>query len=197
LHKQFDGLIDSFIEEKVGIQLQFLSEELANNLRNNLLKLYSNNELHQARIGNQEKLTKITEFRSDKIYWLDKSHHNIYENQFLELMDEFILYLNRTCYTGITSCEFHYAMYEEGSFYKRHLDQFKSDQSREFSMIIYLNDTWQEGDGGELCIYHKDTIQIITPTNRKAVFFKSSELEHEVLLSHKKRLSITGWFKKG
>jgi SM-20-related protein len=47
--------------------------------------------------------------------------------------------MNETCYAGITGYEFHYAFYEEGSFYKRHVDQFQNNQGREFSMITYLN----------------------------------------------------------
>ena len=62
-------------------------------------------------------------------------------------------------------------------------------------MILYLNDNWKEKDGGELTIYHNVHTQIISPLNGKCVFFKSSELEHEVLLNQKPRLSITGWLK--
>ena len=62
-------------------------------------------------------------------------------------------------------------------------------------MIMYLNEDWQLSDGGELCIHHKESLQHISPENGKIVFFKSSEIEHEVLLSHKPRMSITGWLK--
>ena len=110
-------------------------------------------------------------------------------------MDEFIRYLNRTCYSGINGYEFHYTYYEKGSSYKRHLDQFRDNQHRAYSMIMYLNDDWKPLDGGQLCIYHKDYSQLISPTNGKCVFFKSSELEHEVLLNFKPRMSITGWLK--
>jgi SM-20-related protein len=64
-------------------------------------------------------------------------------------------------------------------------------------MIIYLNADWQEGDGGELCIHHSDSFQSIAPVNRKSVFFLSGELEHEVLVTHEPRMSITGWLKVG
>lgn len=132
------------------------------------------------------------------IYWLDRSHNDQNENDFFDLMDEFVHHLNITCYTGITGYEFHYAMYEKGSFYKKHLDQFRNNESRQYSMIMYLNEDWTEGDGGELCIYPKDEAsQNISPVNGKSVFFKSSELEHEVLVTNKTRLSITGWLKTG
>lgn len=133
--------------------------------------------------------------RNDKIYWLDRAHNDVHENTFFDLMDSFILFLNRECYTGIMGYEFHYALYEKDSFYKKHLDQFQNNKSRAFSMIMYLNVDWQENDGGELCIYHDYMVQTISPLNGKCVFFKSSELVHEVLLTHKPRLSITGWLK--
>lgn len=62
-------------------------------------------------------------------------------------------------------------------------------------MIMYLNSDWQIDDGGELCIYNEDDCQHISPTQGKSVFFKSDELEHEVLLANKPRMSITGWLK--
>jgi Rps23 Pro-64 3,4-dihydroxylase Tpa1-like proline 4-hydroxylase len=68
--------------------------------------------------------------------------------------DHFILFLNSTCYTGITGYEFHYTLYEAGTFYKKHIDQFRNDKSRAYSMIMYLNAAWKEGDGGELFLGH-------------------------------------------
>lgn len=133
--------------------------------------------------------------RGDLLHWLDRDSTNVFEIQFFELMDNFIRYLNESCYTGITDYEFHYTVYEAGSYYKRHVDQFQSDQSRQFSMVFYLNDNWQLSDGGELCIYLEDHEQRIAPQNGNCVFFKSSERAHEVLLTHKTRMSITGWLK--
>ncbi len=195
LQNNFDSLIDSFIENKVGISESFLGELLAAHLKQNLLNLYSDEQMLSAGIGNNSLLTHDKLLRSDKIYWLDRAHDNVHENSFFDLMDTFVSHLNRTCFTGITGYEFHYAMYEKGSFYKKHLDQFRSNKSRAFSMIMYLNVDWKVEDGGELCIYHADSSQLIAPQNGKCVFFKSDELEHEVLLTQKPRLSITGWLK--
>ena len=110
-------------------------------------------------------------------------------------MDDLIAYLNSTCYSGITGYEFHYTCYPIGSFYKKHFDQFKNNHSRQYSLIFYLNENWQAADGGELCIYQNNIAQQISPENGKSVFFKSNELEHEVLITHQQRLSITGWLK--
>jgi SM-20-related protein len=191
----FDCLIDSFIADKVGLSNDFLNTPLAAHLKNNLLALYSDQQLLAAGIGNATIQNHDTLIRNDKIYWLDRAHENVYERQFFELMDSFVAYLNATCYTGITGYEFHYTLYETGSFYKKHLDQFRNNKSRAYSMIMYLNADWIATDGGELCVYHADYLQTIAPENGKCVFFKSSEMEHEVLVTNAPRLSITGWLK--
>ncbi len=190
-------MIDSFIASKVGIATDFLYPALAAALKSNLNTLYAGQQLLPAGIGNDSVQGHDLLIRSDKIYWLDPLHNDPSENEFFELMDQFVRYLNMTCYTGITGYEFHYAMYEKGSFYKKHLDQFRNNSSRAFSMIMYLNAGWQEQDGGELCIHHNDHVEIISPVNGKCVFFNSSEQLHEVLPTQVPRLSVTGWLKTG
>lgn len=152
----FDTLINSYIENNVGIDANFLSESLSKQLKVNLLQLYKDKHFLAAGVGNNAVLSLNKLVRSDLIYWLDRKHNNIHENSFLDLMDNFIAYLNNTCYTGITGYEFHYTIYEKGSFYKKHIDQFQNNKSRAFSMIMYLNVDWKIEDGGELCLYHKD-----------------------------------------
>ena len=195
MQKIFDTLINSFIEDKVGLADDFLSESLALHLKENLEKLYAGKKMNAAGTSNNETAVQNKLVRSDVIYWLDKSHNDKYENIFFELMDAFVLHLNNTCYTGITGYEFHYALYEKGSFYTKHRDQFRNNDSRQYSMIMYLNADWKPGDGGELRIQHEGYEQNISPQNGKSVFFKSSEMEHEVLLTKVPRLSITGWLK--
>ncbi|TDQ11443.1 2OG-Fe(II) oxygenase [Pedobacter metabolipauper] len=195
MKKIFNTLIDSFINDNVGIAEDFLSKSLALNLKQNLIALYADNLLLNAGTGNDTAAVQNKLVRGDKIYWLDRIHNDTHENSFFDLMDSFVSYLNETCYTGITGYEFHYTMYESGSYYKKHLDQFRNNESRKYSMIMYLNADWQEQDGGELCIYQQESIQNISPSNGKSVFFKSNELEHEVLVTNKVRLSITGWLK--
>ena len=195
MQEAYEDIVDSFIENKVGLSDRFLSDALADLLRKNLLSLNIDEQLLAAGIGNLTKRTTDLSNRGDKIYWLDRSHNDEFENQFFDQMDEFVSYLNRSCYTGITGYEFHYALYEKGTFYKRHLDQFHDNKSRAFTIIMYLNVDWQEEDGGSLCIFHEDHKQIVNPQNGSCVFFKSSDLEHEVLTCNQQRMSITGWLK--
>ena len=192
----FDTLINSYVNTKTGIDPFFINEPLADGLRLHILKLQQAGLLTAAGTGNKEKKGIHEEIRRDKIYWLDKSNHNSFEQEFLLQADEFIAYLNQSCYTGINACEFHYAVYENNSFYKRHFDQFRNDGNRKFSLITYLNPDWTATDGGQLHIYQEDHIEKILPHSRTAVFFKSDELEHEVTITHRQRLSVTGGLKR-
>lgn len=195
MENSFEALIATYIENKVGISEHFLSTNLANNLKQNLIVLNQKSLLVEAGIGNSEKVSYDGAIRSDSIYWLDKKHNNAFENEFFAQIEAFIIYLNQSCYAGITGYEFHYSLYESGDFYLKHLDQFKNNPSRKYSMISYLNSNWQESDGGELLIHQADNNQKIAPTQGKTVFFKSDELVHEVLLTQNTRMSITGWLK--
>lgn len=197
MEASFETLISSYIENKVGISEDFLGKELCQNLALHLLQLNAADILKEASIGNDAKTIQNSLIRSDKIHWLEKSHNNEFENEFFAKIDAFVAYLNKSCYTNISSYEFHYSLYEKGSFYKPHLDQFENDNHRQFSMISYLNPNWQTQDGGELQIFQTDNDQKISPTESKTVFFKSDELKHEVLVTNKRRLSITGWLKRG
>jgi Rps23 Pro-64 3,4-dihydroxylase Tpa1-like proline 4-hydroxylase len=196
MNNQFDLLIDSYLDNKVGIDTGFLNESLSKGLQQNILRLQRDELMTAAGIGNEEVKDSKQKVRSDKIYWMDKNHRNIFEEEFLRQVEEFIDYLNQTCYTGINSYEFHYAVYEEGSFYKRHMDQFKNDSNRKYSLINYLNENWLEEDGGQLLIYQDEAVQKILPQAQTAVFFKSDEMEHEVAKAFRRRMSISGWLKR-
>ena len=193
----FDVLIDSFLENKIGIDEAFLSPALSTGLQANIRSLQQAQLLNNAGIGNSDLKDEHQKMRGDQIYWLDKSHTNIFEQEFLSLVEAFVACLNETCYTGITGYEFHYAVYGKGTFYKRHKDQFRNNSRRKFSLISYLNDNWLEADGGELLVYHEETEQRIAPRAKTAVFFRSDEMEHEVDTTQLERLSITGWLKSG
>ncbi|MFM2327039.1 MAG: hypothetical protein RIR31_1241 [Bacteroidota bacterium] len=193
---QFDLLIDSYLENNIGIDTNFLSAELSKGLHQNILQLQSDDLMTAAGIGNETIKDTQQKMRGDKIFWMDKKHDNIFEQEFLQLAEDFISRLNSTCYTGINDYEFHYAVYEEGSFYKRHKDQFKNDSNRKYSLISYLNANWLEEDGGQLVVYQNETPKKIQPHSQTSVFFKSDEMEHEVTKANRSRMSITGWLKR-
>jgi len=196
MENRYEDLIAGYIKNKIGISEHFLNDDLCEHLRTNLKVLQEKKLLQNAGIGNDNSLNHNTLIRRDSIYWLDKKHNNPYETEFLEKMDHLVIYLNQTCYTNIKSYEFHYSLYQAGDFYTKHLDQFKDNSSRQFSIISYLNSNWVAKDGGELLVHQPNNNQAISPTQGKTVFFKSNELEHEVLVTQQPRISVTGWLKR-
>jgi len=196
MYQPFDLLINSYLENKVGIDAGFLSDALSKGLQKNILQLENDGLLQSAGIGNESIKDNQQKIRGDKIYWMDKEHDNVFEQEFLHQIEGFIDHLNNTCYTGINDYEFHYALYEQGSSYKKHKDQFKNDNNRKYSLIYYLNENWEEENGGKLKLYQENGVQEVSPNAQTAVFFKSDEMVHEVMVANRSRMSITGWLKR-
>ncbi|MDZ4794236.1 MAG: 2OG-Fe(II) oxygenase [Bacteroidota bacterium] len=196
MNNPFDKLIDSYLDNKLGIDTGFISERLSHGLQENIKQLHQDKKMSNAGIGNALIKDASQQMRGDHIYWMDKKHNNAFEQEFLQLAEQFIDHLNSTCYTGINESEFHYAVYEKGSSYKRHTDQFKNNNNRKYSLITYLNDSWLEEDGGQLQVYQQESTQQVLPHSQTAVFFKSDELEHEVMKANRQRMSISGWLKQ-
>lgn len=192
----FDVIVNSYINNDIGIDTNFLSPELSAGLYQNIRHLQAENMMTPAGIGNDNIKDPHQQMRSDCIYWMDTSHSNIFEQEFLQLAQKFTDHINKNCYTGLNSFEFHYAVYGEGHSYKKHRDSFKNNKSRKYSLVSYLNKDWQESDGGQLWIHREENIQKILPRSQTAVFFKSDETEHEVTKANRERMSITGWLKQ-
>ncbi len=149
----------------------------------------------QAGIGKGKTHVKNDQIRKDSISWLDEGGANATQAHLFTKLAALKLALNRELLLGISSFEGHYAFYSAGGFYKRHLDSFRSDDSRIVTVVLYLNDDWKIADGGMLRLYTDPASLDVSPTGGTLACFLSRELEHEVLVSHKSRLTFTGWFK--
>lgn len=193
---QFEEMIDGLMTQEYGLCEHFLDAELLKGLRQNLLNFHRQGEMHPAGVGRKFDFQRNAEIRGDVIRWIDQNSDDPFERALMDKIAAFVAHLNGTCYTSINAWEFHYAFYEQGSFYKRHLDQFKSDRGRKYSLVMYLNEDWQEADGGHIGLFtERETVQI-APLGGRAVFFKSDELEHEVCVSPTRfRMSVAGWLK--
>lgn len=190
----YESLIQDLMDKGFGSVDHWFDAQEINELRKALLTRYEEEQFKLAGVGDKFNVQKVTAIRNDEIKWLNKDSQIPVEQHFFSKIDAFVAYLNYTCFAGIRSYEFHYAVYDEGSFYKRHSDQFNNDDRRRFSFVMYLSQDWQEGDGGELVMYKEDEQVQIQPIPGRLVFFDSS-IEHEVLLSQHQRLSLTGWMK--
>lgn len=174
-------VVDDFInDDELTTFLSFFKENL------------QDDGFKKAGIGTGEEFQLKTEVRGDYIRWLDRSK-DVALKDFFEKVDEVIQVLNRYCFLSLSGSEFHMAHYPEGTFYKRHLDQFNKRSNRLISVILYLNKSWQPGDGGELEVFLAHKAEKIAPVAKRVVFLRSDQVEHEVHLTHKDRYSLTGW----
>ncbi|WP_424961206.1 2OG-Fe(II) oxygenase [Ekhidna sp.] len=170
----------------------FLPEDLYKRVRSFLLHKLEVDEFDRAGIGSSNKNLKDTSIRGDFTYWLDKDRDKDLSLAF-EIIDETKNILNRFCFLSLSGYEFHLAYYPEGTYYKKHLDQFQERSNRMVSVIIYLNEDWKKGDGGELKIFKEDGELIVDPVAGRCVMFKSADVPHEVMQTNLGRYSLTGW----
>lgn len=196
----YEQIIDDLMHQKFSIADNFFSAAEVAVLRASLLSKFEDDSFKKSAIGNLANEKIIDAVRGDFILWLDENDANEAEQLFFDRINDLVHYLNRTCFLGIQDKEFHYALYPEGTFYKRHLDTFQNDNRRKLSMVCYLNEeNWQMDFGGELTIYNTEegmeSELNIVPKQGRMVIFESQVLEHEVKPVKQPRLSITGWLK--
>ncbi|KAF0814742.1 hypothetical protein IGB42_00797 [Andreprevotia sp. IGB-42] len=133
--------------------------------------------------------------RSDEVLWLD--NEEAADQLALQRLDAVREMLNRDLYLGLAELECHLAVYPEGSFYSRHIDQHRNQDTRVVTIVLYLNADWQPENGGELRLYLDDgSHQDILPQAGKLVVFMSDRFEHEVLPARRERWSLTGWLRR-
>ena len=84
---------------------------------------------------------------------------------YLAIMDDLRQTLNREYFLGLAEYEAHYACYEPGSFYRRHVDRHGADVEgggsgqRVISTVCYLNEPgWPADAGGELAADARDRL---------------------------------------
>lgn len=195
----FEPLIDGILEQGYGVVDGFLTPDEVTQLRNRLYERQEAGEFREAGIGSGQ-ATVEKRIRGDEIVWLEAATATPEEAALLNRVQQFSDYLNQTCYLGLRDYELHYARYPAGTFYRRHLDRFRTDSKRKLSIITYLNADWQPADGGQLAIYlpgtdgAEQTIRL-DPIGGRLVCFDSGLLEHEVLPATRERLSVTGWLR--
>jgi len=194
LENLFKNSFDEILGNGYSVIPGFLSPAEVKKGVDKIKALVEQKAFKKAGIGKEEKFETNAGVRSDSIFWLEKDD-DLFRIIFFEKIDVLVKELNRNFYMGLQDYEFHLAHYPKGAFYKRHKDVFKSDDARKMSVICYLNPDWKKGDGGELKLFPANSDPLtIEPLQGKLVIFESS-LEHEVLMNHADRYSITGWLK--
>ncbi|EGA67989.1 hypothetical protein VISI1226_08689 [Vibrio sinaloensis DSM 21326] len=150
----------------------------------------------KARIGRNEEVTREASIRSDKIQWL-RPEMGQPVSAFLDKMEQIRLEANRHFFLGLFEYEAHFAKYEKGDFYQKHLDCFQGNENRRLTTVFYMNEEWNEADAGELVVYDLNDKPLLTlPPKAGRLFVFFSELfPHEVLPTQSERFSIAGWFR--
>ncbi|ELW1729688.1 2OG-Fe(II) oxygenase [Vibrio fluvialis] len=186
-----DALLDAIAEQGWFIWDDFLTAEQVQSLRDCAPENWK-----RARIGRNDDLQRETTIRSDKIQWLSQNMAQPVQD-YLERMEQIRQAVNRDFFLGLFEYEAHFAKYEQGDFYKKHLDAFRGQENRKLTTVFYMNEAWQPADGGELKIYNLDDqlIDTIAPVAGRLVVFLSEKFPHEVLPTHADRVSIAGWFR--
>ncbi|MBN8576259.1 MAG: 2OG-Fe(II) oxygenase [Cytophagales bacterium] len=147
----------------------------------------------KAGIGHRQEKQVNEGIRGDYIQWIDRTQAAPALQVYLEKLQQVIGFVNQTLYLSLKDYELHLTQYPTGTFYKRHLDQFKKDDHRKLSAICYLNTNWKPEEGGQLKLYLPHQQLEIFPIAGRLVCFRSDLIEHEVLPASRPRLSLTGW----
>ncbi len=188
----WEFLFDQLAEHGFVVIDDYLSQEayLATDARFTLL--INKNELEKAGVGALKDKQINTAVRGDYISWLNQEDPE--EGFFLDGMTALRGIINHYCRLNLSAQEFHFATYPPLSFYSRHFDQFKENTNRKISFVLYMNEAWLPEHAGELRVYTKEGSEDLAPIRNRLVLFRSDLLEHEVLITHAERKSITGWF---
>lgn len=184
-------LIDALATDGYYIWDDFLSKDEVTQLRNCIPDNWK-----KARIGRNDDVTRIESIRSDKIQWLKPAMGQPIAN-YLSKMEEIRQEVNRHFFLGLFEYEAHFAKYEKGDFYQKHLDCFKGNENRRLTTVFYMNESWSEEDAGELVVYDLNDKEIATipPRGGRLLVFLSEQFPHEVLPTNAQRFSIAGWFR--
>lgn len=190
--KTYTLIVDALVEDGYIIIQDALSSELCHSL---LEDAKSNEGFTRAGISGADDVHLDASKRRDKTLWLDED--SACKSEYLAFSKALQERLNRELYLGLSYYEAHYAIYEEGDFYEKHLDAFRGSKNRVVTTVLYLNEEWNDVDGGELVIYGEDEkmIKKVAPNAGTLVVFLSDKFPHEVLVSNSTRYSIAGWFR--
>ncbi len=160
---------------------------------------YDSGQFASARIGRGLQQMAEDSIRSDRIHWLDAHDSQADIADWFEQIKSWVRAINQNFYLSLNAFECHFACYEPGAFYRRHIDRFQNDDGRRLSLILFLNEGWSKDDGGELIIYHPDVpaqkLATVWPEIGTLVLFQSDRFPHEVMPTKRRRLALTGWLK--
>nr|WP_295899834.1 2OG-Fe(II) oxygenase [uncultured Bdellovibrio sp.] len=192
-------MFDELATKNWSSSTQLFPREFCRKLAQECQRLHDQGEFNKASIGRGATKTTHSEIRGDFTLWIDENTASPLQQNFLSHLQTLLEHLNHSFYLGLKRFETHFALYPPGAGYDKHIDNHRGSGARKITFILYLNESWQKGHGGELSLYqpdHEDTlITQIEPQLGTFVLFRSDLFPHQVEKSFQPRLSITGWFR--
>lgn len=188
----------NLIEELSEKSWCYFPNQISPTLCQELYQKYSDQRenFHEAKIGNFTLKQKDKSIRKSLIMWLEdwrESSATLFLNDFYKKLTKKI---RNSFYIPLEWHETQIALYSEGDYYKKHLDQLKLTKHRQVTTVLFLNDC---AEGGELVIYNKDDKtkidKIIKPERGGLVIFFSAHIFHEVRPTKDKRMTLTTWLR--
>ncbi|MEZ5451621.1 MAG: 2OG-Fe(II) oxygenase [Thiothrix sp.] len=198
MEEQLERIADALADTGWIVLPEFLSLGDVRELRTQAQAQWQVGGFHAAGIGRGQALNVNEAVRSDQVQWLERASSGALADYqaFIEALRQ---NLNRLLYMGLHEFESHFAVYPPGAFYKPHVDNFRGTSARLLTAALYLNEGWQECDGGQLRFYTSgdnggDYLDIF-PHAGTLVLFLSTRFWHEVMPARRERFSITGWLR--
>ncbi|WOI53661.1 2OG-Fe(II) oxygenase [Parvularcula sp. LCG005] len=202
-----------------------LSPALVTALRDEAIRLDAASVTKDAGVGRGADYQQDRNIRRTRITWLDGS--SPVQIAFLRYCETLRQAMNRELFAGLQSFEAHYAIYPPGGHYTRHLDAFAhpsrpagerpirghTPKNRVMSLVCYLNEAWDEADGGTLALWDHVPVDptsgqtmlaaldripptaVIQPRGGDILLMRSEAIPHEVRETIRTRYGIAGWWR--
>lgn len=176
------------------MQPSYFDLALARSLYAEITRLQQRGALRAAAIGKAASRQLRADIRGDRIYWLDGE--STPQQEFMRLLAALRDALNRELFMGLIDSEAHYAVYQAGHGYARHLDSFRNDNARRVSIVAYLNSGWQQSDGGQLQLFDGNRVAAeVEPHAGTLVCLISDTIYHAVIPTKRERFSVAAWLR--
>ncbi|MEZ5997277.1 MAG: 2OG-Fe(II) oxygenase [Hyphomonas sp.] len=176
-----------------------LPEALYRALRTEILAVDALDDLTPAGVGRDEAFQLDRSIRRSRIAWLDGASPA--QADFLSWAEHLREAINRSLMIGLFEFEACYAVYRPGGFYDRHLDSFEGARNRVVSLVVYLNEDWQDTDGGALLVWPEGAGEAdppdarLTPEGSGVVLMLSETIPHAVEATERTRYAIAAWWR--
>ncbi|HQR51332.1 MAG TPA: 2OG-Fe(II) oxygenase [Methylophilaceae bacterium] len=148
-----DRIIDDLARQGWCAIPDFVSTQTVAQLAEETQQLRQQQVMRPAGVGKGAERTVNAGIRGDFILWLDEPDLTAAQRDYLAGLEQLRLAANASLQLGLFEFEGHLATYPAGSFYRKHIDRFHNDSLRTLTCILYLNQSWQASDGGQLRVY--------------------------------------------